>query len=136
MSIWDFQIKLTERLFLWGSLSIIAGVTLFLLGNGFWKGFGIQCFVWGFIDLIIAVFGMINAIRKRKVTYTEEKLLEESKRLRGILLINVALDILYVSIGLILTIIIKSGASGWHGHGEGIILQGGFLFLFDMIHVT
>ncbi len=134
MTIWDFQIKLTKRLFLWSSLSIIAGIVSFLLGNGFWKGFGIQCFAWGFIDLLIATFGMINTFRKRKGVYTEEKLFEESKKIRGILLINVALDVLYVSIGLILVIMIGSKNSGWQGHGEGVILQGGFLFLFDLIH--
>ncbi len=134
MSVLDFQIKLTKRLFLWGSISIIAGAILFLLESGFWKGFGIQCFAWGFIDLLIAVFGMINTFRKRKAGYTEEKLLEESKKIRGILLINVALDVLYVSVGVILAIIIKSEDSAWRGHGEGVILQGGFLFLFDLIH--
>ncbi len=112
MSVLDFQIKLTKRLFLWGSISIIAGAILFFSGSGFWKGFGIQCFAWGFIDLLIAVFGMINTFRKRKAGYTEEKLLEESKKIRGILLINVALDVLYVSVGVILAIIIKSEDSG------------------------
>lgn len=134
MSIWDFQIKLTKRLFLWSSLSIIFGIASFLAGNGFWKGFGIQCFAWGSIDLIIATFGMINTFRKRKGYYIEEKLLDESKKLRGILLINVALDVLYVSIGLILVVMVSSKNNGWQGHGEGVILQGGFLFLFDLIH--
>jgi len=51
-----------------------------------------------------------------------------------LLWINTALDVLYVAGGLILALAFGSRGMDWQGHGWGIVVQGAFLFLFDLIH--
>ena len=59
----------------------------------------------------------------------------ETRKLRRLLWLNTLLDILYVAGGLGLRAIRGRNEPAWRGHGWGIVVQGGFLFLFDLYHV-
>jgi carboxylesterase len=48
--------------------------------------------------------------------------------------INTGLDVLYIAGGITLASILGPGNPGWLGHGWGIMVQGAFLFFFDLIH--
>ncbi len=52
-------------------------------------------------------------------------------KFRKILLINTLLDIGYLAVGFGLA---RANNVKWHGHGQGILIQGGFLLLFDGIN--
>ena len=134
--IWSFQTKLTRRLMIWAAASIVIAIPLFFLDE-FWRGVGIQSAAWGGIDLLIAVFGMLGTNR-RKARLTPDELSDsapkESANLKRILLINTALDLLYMTSGVILILTLGAEDLFWSGNGWGIIIQGAFLFIFDLYH--
>jgi hypothetical protein len=61
-------------------------------------------------------------------------LLSEERSLRRLLLINTGLDVLYVVGGAVLALTLGVGDPTWRGHGWGIVVQGAFLFVFDLFH--
>jgi len=121
--IWGFESKITSRLLVWSILSVLSG-----LWGWFGRGFGIQCVAWGCVDAAIAFVSARSAAR-RKSTVDPKR---EAQNIRKILWVNFGLDILYILGGFLLTQ--KYPASFWQGTGWGIILQGGFLFFFDLYH--
>jgi len=133
--IWDFQDTLSRRLLLWSALSIVAGAVLLLAGSDFWRGFGLQAAVWGAIDAAIALFGQRSAVKRRaKGPFTAEARAAEAAKLRRLLWINTGLDVLYVAGGLVLVYTLGARDPFAAGNGWGIVLQGGFLFVFDLLH--
>jgi carboxylesterase len=157
INIWKFQISLSKRLLIWAAGSTLAGLVLVVFTSGFWNGFGIQALAWGVIDALIAVFGLWMSRRRRRSVpdaedpaLTEEGVrpsgarpsgvrpsgvqLSENRKLRRTLWINTGLDLLYITGGIVLAATLGRGNPAWRGHGWGIILQGAFLFFFDLIH--
>jgi len=133
--IWDFQDTLSRRLLLWSALSIAAGIGLLAFGDPFWRGFGLQAMVWGLIDAAIAWFGQRSAARRRgRGPHSAEALACEAANLRRLLWINTGLDVLYVTGGLVLLYTMAAQNPFAGGNGWGIIVQGGFLFFFDLLH--
>lgn len=134
--IYQFQMGLTSRLMAWAEASVVGGLLLALLGDRFWQGFGIQSAGWGFIDGVIAWVGGRGAAEKasQPEQHTAARQAEERGKLRRILWINTGLDVVYVLGGLLLarTRGCKDGFA--RGTGWGIAAQGGFLFIFDLLH--
>lgn len=134
--IWNFQTQLTRRLAFWSLASIAVGLPLLSLGP-FWRGAGIQFIAWGAIDLLIAIFGS-RSTNRRKARLSPDELLatapKETASLKRILLVNTALDVFYIAGGTALIFTLGADNPDWRGHGWGIIVQGGFLFFFDLIH--
>ena len=134
--IWDFQDALVRRLLLWSALSIAAGAILLLAADApWWRGFGLQAVVWGAIDAGIALFGR-RAAQKRQASSPPgaETTGREARKLHRLLWINTGLDILYVAGGLLLISTLGRSDPFAAGNGWGIVLQGGFLFVFDLLH--
>lgn len=137
INIWKFQILLSKRLLIWAAGSTLAGFTLLVFTTGFWDGFGIQTLAWGAIDGLIAGFGLwMSQRRRRSVPEANDPQLTEnrSRKLKRTLWINTGLDLLYVAGGIVLAATLGRSNPFWRGHGWGIILQGAFLFFFDLIH--
>lgn len=125
--VWKFELDLTNRLLAWSVLSLLSGLYLWFATNEFGQGFGIQAVAWGTVDAAIAFIGARSAVR-RSSTADPRK---EALFIRKVLWINVGLDILYVIGGII--VFMWEGLF-WQGTGWGIILQGVFLFFFDLFH--
>lgn len=133
-TIWDFQMALTRRLWLWSGLSIAVGIILILLGQPFWTGFGIQGVAWGIVGAAIAWWGQRSTQRYRLTSDTIPERMRAARRLRRLLWINTGLDVLYLAGGVALALTLGNRDLVWLGHGWGIAIQGGFLFLFDWFH--
>lgn len=136
LDIWTFQQTITRRLMAWSLFSILAGAGMFW-GDALWRGIGVQFVAWGLIDLAIAVFGAIGMQRRWSQWTPEERLAaqpRERTQLARILWLNAGLDVLYVAGGLTLWLTLGSTDLFWRGGGWGIIVQGGFLFFFDVYH--
>lgn len=137
MTIWDFANRLTRRLLIWSALSVLISAPTYFSANPFLRGLGIQFFAWGVINGAIAVFGA-RASAKKKLNLQESESAEaeakETRWLNRILWINTGLDVLYILGGLWLMLTWGVNSPLWQGHGIGIIIQGGFLFLFDLYH--
>ena len=136
--IWEFQTSLSRRLLLWSIISIFGGLILQIPRSRFASGMGIQFSAWGLIDAIIAVFGD-RAAKKRAAQLPDplanEIIEHESHKLFKILLVNTGLDVGYILVGSRLALTKGKKDPGWRGHGIGIIIQGAFLFIFDLVHL-
>jgi hypothetical protein len=118
-----FTHTIMRRLLLWGALSTLGGVLLQFSRKPFWIGVGQQAIGWGLIDALIALIAGRSASRSFS-----------SKTLRRVLLFNAALDVLYVLGGFIFARTKGATDEKLRGQGWGIVLQGLFLFKFDLIH--
>jgi hypothetical protein len=137
-NIWEFQSILSRRLLLWSIISIFGALILQIPRSRFTSGMGIQFSAWGLIDAIIAVFGDRSA--KQRAARLPDPLAKdivdrESQKLYKILLVNTGLDIGYMLGGSALSLTKGKADPGWRGHGIGIIIQGAFLFIFDLVHM-
>lgn len=117
----------------WAGLNIISGLTgNFRLKNESKYFFQMNA-AWNVVNLGIAAFGFAgvsNAIMDVDASY----MLQEMQKFDRILLINAGLDILYIATGsYLLRRGLKKNESRFIGYGRSIMLQGGFLFLFDLI---
>lgn len=129
-----FQCRLSERLLVWSGLSLAAGALLIASNRPFWKAFGIQAAVWGLVDAGIAWLGRRDAREKATLGTAQAQPAAQARRLRRLLWLNTGLDVLYGAAGLSLVFTLGRNDLTWRGHGWGIILQGGFLFFFDLYH--
>ena len=136
MNIWQFNRLVTDRLLRWGVASMIVGLLLQRHRDPLWKGIGAQSAGWGFIDALIALAGGIgtqNKIAALPNPGEAQVQQKEKSNLKMILWANVGMDVLYVLGGAWFARSDK-GDGVRRGHGLGIMLQGGFLFIFDFLH--
>jgi esterase/lipase len=135
--IWDFQDAIARRLLLWSALNMLGGLIMLASGSPWWRGFGVQALVWGAIDGAIAIGGRIAGERRRRTRGSELNLPErEAYNLRRLLWINTGLDVLYVAGGVTLAATLGRTDSFALGNGWGVIVQGSFLFGFDLLHAV
>jgi hypothetical protein len=88
--------------------------------------------IWGAVDFGTALLGYANIQKYRKKTLPAAETLEQQKRLEKIFLVNGALDIGYIGVGTYLKLAGDSRHSPiMRGYGESILMQGGFLLIFD-----
>ena len=137
MNIWQFQHMLSRRLQKWAIVSIGSGL-LMRFGSPFYKGIGAQFIGWGAINAAIALFGR-NSADNRAADIPNPGLLsvkeKETSNLRKLLLVNAGLDVLYVLFGLRMARRDK-GDGVRRGNGLGIVIQGAFLLIFDLLHAS
>jgi hypothetical protein len=89
---------------------------------------------WNIVNLGLAIPGYIKA-RKSEVHLGFKESLIEQQRTEKAFLFNTALDLSYMSAGLLLRSEAKSNLekeAQFRGFGNSLLLQGGFLFLFDL----
>ncbi|WP_426667937.1 DUF6992 family protein [Mucilaginibacter sp. McL0603] len=88
--------------------------------------------IWGAADFGVALIGYGGLQKQRKKTFTAAETLEEQKRIEKIFFINGILDVAYIGTGLYLKLEGDSRNSPiMKGYGESILIQGGFLLIFD-----
>lgn len=90
---------------------------------------------WNVVNAGIAAFSLISAYRHPGVADMTE-LLKEYTTFTRVLLINAGLDLGYITAGILLRL--KGGGAKregtrLEGYGLALILQGGFLLLFDSV---
>lgn len=112
----------------WSILSIGTGGYQLLSPNPFVKAMGLQNLIWGAVDGGIALYG---SHQLNSTNWNGRDLQKEREKFRKILLVNSILDVGYLVLGVAL---FKANNSKWHGHGQGILIQGGFLLLFDGVN--
>lgn len=150
----SFTRTLARRLLAWAVASTLVGVALLVLADDFWRGFGLQAGLWGLIDGIIALVALRSARRDtaapgspgaraaaRAAGATDRATpapatdpAAAARRIARILWINAALDVLYVAIGTALVVVAGPSDPFLAGNGWGVIVQGGFLLVFDVAH--
>lgn len=136
MGFWSFQDRLTTTLRWWAVSSIAAGILLLRRQDEFSRGVGEQFIGWGAVNAAISGVGQRSSQKKRQNPdgQTPEAVVTERKKLSRLLWINTGLDVFYMLGGRLAVQTRGSVDERWRGRGWGIIIQGGFLFFFDLIH--
>jgi len=132
-TIWEFQKTVSQRLLIWSGLSTALGIVMSLFG-AFGRGIGGQFVGWAVVNAAIAVGGsFFTDQRKLKLAAPDapKVLIKEASSLQRLLWINAGLDVLYMLGG---WLTMRSDKAHRRGMGLGIILQGLFLFVFDIFH--
>ena len=131
-----YEREITTLLSVWAAGSVIKGGVIALLGKRTghrqWKTFGRQTAMWGAVDALIAGAGALS--RSRRGELTQEQVDAEARKLRTLLLINAAADVVYIAGGA--HIAVRAGSSGTsfrmsRGDGIAILIQGTFLLVLD-----
>lgn len=132
----QFQMMVGRRLMQWGGLSAGLGAVLMIWGSPWWRGVGSQFAGWGVIDALIGWFGLRSGRKKaaQPDAHTPEAQRKARANLRRVLAVNTGLDVLYIAGGVWLSKTKGKEDRFWRGAGLGIVIQGGFLFVFDLIH--
>jgi hypothetical protein len=90
--------------------------------------------MWNVVNLGIAAFGYLNAVNSGPALMTNLEILNDYNSLQSFLLLNAGLDVAYIATGLYLKERSKNSSSSerLRGYGNSLLLQGGFLLLFDV----
>jgi hypothetical protein len=90
--------------------------------------------LWNTVNIGLAIPGYLKA-KKAKTSLSFSETIRMQHQTEKIFLINSGLDITYMAGGLLLKSSAKTNVSKQHqfnGYGNSLLLQGGFLFLFDL----
>ncbi len=133
MTIWDFNKRVTRWLLRWNLVNIAFG--LLIAGRGEKaRGIASQNIGWGAINIGIAQFGSVGTRRRYAALPdpdAKEVIQQETRNLRRVLLVNSGLDLLYILGG---KRYMKARTSPRDkGIGQGIMIQGALLLVFDVI---
>lgn len=93
--------------------------------NGYWNG----------VNLVIAGLGYYNALKADPNGLSMSQSLKEQQKIENALLFNAGLDLAYIAGGFFLQERAKNNianADRLQGFGQSLVLQGGFLFIFDI----
>ena len=130
--------KLMLSLGSWASINIVgSGIGWARSNSAENKYFHQMNVMWNLVNLGLAIPGYIKAKKENSVT-SVYLLLEAQRKTETIFLVNAGIDLAYIGSGLLL----RSRApnveksSQFLGYGNSMILQGGFLLLFDWIAYT
>ncbi len=91
-------------------------------------------FFWNTVNLGIAGFALYSATQMEPLRMSYQELMDQHIRYKNLYLINAGLDVVYMGTGLLLRHLSARStkrADLMMGYGNSVILQGGFLFLFD-----
>ncbi len=112
----------------WSSTNIIAGTIASTQTEGSARYFHQMNAMWNTVNLGLSIGGLLQE-RKLKIKSLED-LNTRQKKLEKIFLINGGLDLVYMGVGTGL-LLSKNDTDTKQGYGQSLLLQGGFLMLFD-----
>jgi len=122
----------------WSGVNLAGGGIAWALEDdprreGFWGGNA----AWNVVNLGIATAGLASVGGKRKSIRDGESLLRSQQNLERSLLLNIGLDVGYMLAGWALRERgQRLGQPGLEGLGDALVVQGGFLFTFDLALFT
>ncbi len=91
--------------------------------------------MWGSINLVIAGLGYRGAAREKIDNPSLETVLKHQRKIEKTYLINAGLDVVYIGAGLLMnkTSDNQKNPEKFKGYGNSIMIQGGFLLLYDAV---
>lgn len=121
----------------WAVANIAGGLALSTQREGSEKYFHQMNAGWNIINLGIAGLGYLTALKVDPSSLSLYESIQEQHKFQKILLLNAGLDVGYVLGGLYLTERSKNTIKNpdrLKGFGQAIMLQGAFLFVFDLVN--
>ena len=127
--------KLILSLGSWASMNIVgSGIGWARSNSEENKYFHQMNVMWNVVNLGLAIPGYIKAKQDNSVTSVYQ-ILEAQRKTETVFLVNAGIDLAYIGSGLLLRSRAPNAekSSQFMGYGNSMILQGGFLLLFDWI---
>jgi hypothetical protein len=117
----------------WALANIGSGTYGMLTTDGNTRHFHEMNLMWNSVNLGIAAFGYLTA-RNSPVDLSLTETLDEFHKMEKILLFNTGLNVGYMATGAYLWERgLRKNDSRQEGYGQSLILQGAFLYVFDLI---
>ncbi|MEX1191437.1 MAG: hypothetical protein WEA99_05640 [Brumimicrobium sp.] len=117
----------------WAGINIVSGSIGWATTEDESKYFNQMNVAWNVVNLGIA---LPSLLRKHPTDLSSEEILRQQHTIEKILLLNVGLDAAYVTSGFLLREMSKNNPENYHrfrGFGNSLLVQGGFLLVFDLI---
>ncbi|MCA1764236.1 MAG: hypothetical protein ABR574_03865 [Cryomorphaceae bacterium] len=121
----------------WAAANIAGGVAFRANTSGSTKYFHEMNAIWNTVNLGIAAFGYFSAVNLAHPE-TALDLYKEQISMDKILLFNAGLDLAYIAGGIFLmerSKTVSKNAQRLRGYGRSMVMQGAFLFVFDLAMV-
>lgn len=119
----------------WSIANIAIGSYGWASWDGHMKYFGQMNLFWNLVNISIAGFALYSNSITDLSSLSEEELLTKHLNTERLFLINSALDVGYMGAGILLrhiSSVSEKRSDLLKGYGNSVILQGGFLLVFDM----
>jgi hypothetical protein len=118
----------------WAAGNILVGTYGNFKASGEAKYFYQFNAMWNVVNLGIAAFGYFNAVNSDPASMTSLEIIKDFNSLQNLLLLNAGLDVAYIATGFYLKERSENSSSSerLRGYGNSLLLQGGFLLLFDV----
>jgi hypothetical protein len=123
----------------WAVANLVSSPILASRTNGSTKYFHQMNGFWNTVNLTLAVVGYLGLPDAATGDMSWSAEYQELIKIEKILLFNTALDLGYMATGFYLrerANNVQKQSARFRGFGNSLILQGGFLFLFDLIFYT
>jgi hypothetical protein len=120
----------------WALTNIATGVYGWNRYDGSQKYFNQMNLMWNVVNLGIAGYALYSFSQSDPFTMTASEMLRDHVRKENLFLINAGLDVLYMGGGFYMRHLASQGhkrAEMLKGFGTSVILQGGFLMVFDLV---
>jgi hypothetical protein len=129
----------TDMMILGGWALSNMAVSGILLGNteGVTKGYHQMNIGWNAVNLTIAGFGYLAAMKSNAASFDLYGSINEHYKLQKIFIFNAGLDVGYMAAGAYVIERSKSSLKNpeqMRGFGQAIIVNGAFLFAFDLVN--
>lgn len=118
----------------WGAANMIAGgigwgLTTTPRAQAFWQ----MCLLWNTVNVGLAVVGLYMAFTDDPAALDLKGTMAQGQLYEKLFLFNGGLDAAYlVAAGLMLEHGARTGEGLWTGAGHALLIQGGFLLVFDL----
>lgn len=120
----------------WATGNITGSIAPAIVTKGHWSFFNQMNIYWNVTNLGIAAMGYLGAKKHRSSNLGAFATFEKQKAAEKVYLLNLGLDVGYVMTGLFLSEFshrANKGEDVLKGFGYSMIMQGGFLLLFDLV---
>lgn len=120
----------------WALTNIATGAYGWNRFEGSEKYFYQMNLMWNVVNLSIAGYAMYSFSQSDPLTMTAAEMLRDHVKKENLFLINAGLDVLYMGGGFYMRHLASQGhkrAEMLKGYGTSVILQGGFLMVFDLV---
>jgi hypothetical protein len=115
----------------------VSGVLLTQAKGGISKGFHQMNIGWNAVNLTIAGFGYVAALKSDPSTFDLFGSIDEHYKLQRLFIFNAGLDVGYMAAGAFLMERSKSRSKKpeqMKGFGQAVVVNGAFLFAFDLVN--
>lgn len=123
----------------WTGANLVAGTVGVLTTKGETQHFFEMNLYFNAVNLGLAIPGLIGAVKAKRTGLSFKESVKEVQKVKTVYLVNGVLDLTYITAGFLLREMSRNNSHGIQlknrlaGYGNSLILQGGFLLIYDFI---